>query len=558
MKKKSKTPLIIVLGVVIVVIAIAINNAGPDYYFEGNVRQFTLLALVQDNTRMDCDAFNQISVTYDDGAYQTLANGRQGITPFVDDSAIGRTNTDGIITDDLARFNTVAPLDLTTNGRDIQEVHFEVALDCSGSAMDGTTTVSGLIHQRICLDPAKGGSTCLIGNEKRGIEFEPETISPVTINDSQVKVIHTRTYDEPVVTDQVRNKFGTIFFKHETYPVLQFDFNHPTDGTFSGSYDAFIEDQKIIAQFGLIENTDPSGKQTGGPPAPDDPSTGNKSLRINSWTPQILDTSQGEHIIDISVGIENLDLMELTPTIKLTKLDGFVKDNFDLPNSCVVSTLGWQDCDLALDIELSKYPKGSYKIEFGSEQRTTDIAYASFEVVDQTPPLPPNDQDGDGIPDSEDLCPTMPETFNGFEDFDGCPDTIPDEPTPTDRDGDGIDDVDDECPDDPETYNGFEDTDGCPDSIIAPPIGGGGGSGGGSGGGGGGSCPPENLSCQTEEAINSLLGLGDETQTTTSGIRITRSTTNIGGIGDNELVVVAIIGSVIGSAVLLGRYGGKF
>jgi len=32
-----------------------------------------------------------------------------------------------------------------------------------------------------------------------------------------------------------------------------------------------------------------------------------------------------------------------------------------------------------------------------------------------------------------------------------------------DRDGDGIADVDDKCPDEPETYNGHDDVDGCPD-----------------------------------------------------------------------------------------------
>ena len=35
------------------------------------------------------------------------------------------------------------------------------------------------------------------------------------------------------------------------------------------------------------------------------------------------------------------------------------------------------------------------------------------------------DQDGDDIPDASDSCPTQPETLNGFEDSDGCPDTEP-------------------------------------------------------------------------------------------------------------------------------------
>ncbi len=34
------------------------------------------------------------------------------------------------------------------------------------------------------------------------------------------------------------------------------------------------------------------------------------------------------------------------------------------------------------------------------------------------------DQDGDGIPDPEDLCPTVPETFNEIEDTDGCPEQL--------------------------------------------------------------------------------------------------------------------------------------
>ena len=65
------------------------------------------------------------------------------------------------------------------------------------------------------------------------------------------------------------------------------------------------------------------------------------------------------------------------------------------------------------------------------------------------------DQDGDGIPDALDKCPTEAEDMDGFEDEDGC--------TDPDNDGDGILDVDDQCPDDPEDIDGFEDEDGCPD-----------------------------------------------------------------------------------------------
>src|SRR5688500_5617068 len=35
------------------------------------------------------------------------------------------------------------------------------------------------------------------------------------------------------------------------------------------------------------------------------------------------------------------------------------------------------------------------------------------------------DSDKDGIPDSKDTCPTQKETVNGYQDTDGCPDTVP-------------------------------------------------------------------------------------------------------------------------------------
>lgn len=74
------------------------------------------------------------------------------------------------------------------------------------------------------------------------------------------------------------------------------------------------------------------------------------------------------------------------------------------------------------------------------------------------------DSDKDGIPDSKDACPTQKETVNGYQDTDGCPDTVP-APTPTDTDGDGISDANDGCPTQSETVNGYQDTDGCPDTV---------------------------------------------------------------------------------------------
>ncbi|TPV94464.1 MAG: hypothetical protein B7733_15130 [Myxococcales bacterium FL481] len=98
-------------------------------------------------------------------------------------------------------------------------------------------------------------------------------------------------------------------------------------------------------------------------------------------------------------------------------------------------------------------------------------------------PKPPSDRDGDGFIDAEDRCPNEPGVAP-----DGCPirdrdgdgildpqDACPDQPGPAptgcpilDTDGDGILDPDDQCPNEPETFNGFEDGDGCPDVVPEP------------------------------------------------------------------------------------------
>jgi outer membrane protein OmpA-like peptidoglycan-associated protein len=68
----------------------------------------------------------------------------------------------------------------------------------------------------------------------------------------------------------------------------------------------------------------------------------------------------------------------------------------------------------------------------------------------------PGDRDGDGVPDDKDKCVASPETYNGFEDDDGCPDD-------PDTDADGIGDAKDRCPLEPEDKDGYLDDDGCPD-----------------------------------------------------------------------------------------------
>lgn len=66
-----------------------------------------------------------------------------------------------------------------------------------------------------------------------------------------------------------------------------------------------------------------------------------------------------------------------------------------------------------------------------------------------------DDMDGDGIPDSRDECPRLPEDLDGFEDEDGCMDP--------DNDNDFIPDVDDKCPNEEAIEGRDEDEDGCTD-----------------------------------------------------------------------------------------------
>ena len=60
-----------------------------------------------------------------------------------------------------------------------------------------------------------------------------------------------------------------------------------------------------------------------------------------------------------------------------------------------------------------------------------------------------------------DKCALVPETLNGYQDHDGCPDIVI-----MDSDNDGIQDSADMCPSQPETWNRHADHDGCPDDIT--------------------------------------------------------------------------------------------
>ena len=77
-------------------------------------------------------------------------------------------------------------------------------------------------------------------------------------------------------------------------------------------------------------------------------------------------------------------------------------------------------------------------------------------AVDSTFTFP--DTDGDGIDDRMDACIDEAENFNGYLDWDGCPEVAGTTAGDMlDADYDGIADHLDECPMDRENYNKFQD-----------------------------------------------------------------------------------------------------
>lgn len=88
--------------------------------------------------------------------------------------------------------------------------------------------------------------------------------------------------------------------------------------------------------------------------------------------------------------------------------------------------------------------QSEYRFAFNTKQ--VDGLVSGLGIVFDFGPSTPVDTDGDGLPDKDDKCPTVP----GIAKFMGCPDT----------DGDGFQDSDDKCP----TVAGIAEFIGCPDS----------------------------------------------------------------------------------------------
>jgi OOP family OmpA-OmpF porin len=129
--------------------------------------------------------------------------------------------------------------------------------------------------------------------------------------------------------------------------------------------------------------------------------------------------------------------------------------------------------------------QASYRVSLNEEKMDNSMLYSlgvivPIKLANSEPKVKaPKDTDGDGVPDSEDMCPDVPGlvALNGCPDADGDGIADKDDKCPTvagtakyngcpipDTDGDGINDEEDKCPNEPGTakYGGcpIPDTDG--------------------------------------------------------------------------------------------------
>ncbi|WP_181234491.1 OmpA family protein [Enhygromyxa salina] len=120
-------------------------------------------------------------------------------------------------------------------------------------------------------------------------------------------------------------------------------------------------------------------------------------------------TSHAEFLAGLSFTLGRAKPMVAAPPDPDRDKDGFSNERDDCPDVPGVSPDGCPPRDTDKD--------GFFDTEDA----------CPYEAGVEPDGCPIRDQDGDGIPDSIDACKTKPETENGFEDEDGCPDEIPTE-----------------------------------------------------------------------------------------------------------------------------------
>lgn len=429
----------ILLGIIVFFIGMLVLTTDIGFKQTGNVDDFfsgfgntNNFELVQNSRSMKCEQYNEIWATFNDGSQKQLASFDERDTVFIDSSIQNQ-------------------LDITANNMVVSKVHVKLFLNCDGNAMDGSTVVSGAVKLRVRVD--SDPDVFIIGQERPVSFFETRTINTVPLQDDVKKEV----FDFTITAQDMENILGlnqrlqseSSFdnFKSEMKPQLTFQFNHPTVGLFSGSFDAEQYGTLIITQFAFknFGNLDEQSDDT----VTGDDADGDGIPDSSDSCPQLSETVNGYQDDD-----------GCPDTLPDTDGDGITDDDDKCPLQPETIN-GVSDSDGCPDtVSDDSTDSGDFV--------TTDCVSLVFQETGNciTSTGYDGDYDDDGFADEHDDCLAEPETFNGYQDGDGCPDTDPNAGTGTDSDGDGISDSNDSCPDDAETFNGFNDSDGCPDEST--------------------------------------------------------------------------------------------
>lgn len=386
MGKNSNTK-IIGIGVIVIIVSVALGGYLGIIPTEFSTNPSTASSLtplsISDAVPIDCDIRNKIEIQDKDGTRRIVGQG-----------------VDGFIPNSLVDTKTRAEID---------EIHIQLTLECSGSIMrQGSATVSGTNFASLCSYFSSSQKECLGSTDGSTYTNKLPLISKVwtyhdgeqafsipsqSISNRQEVVIQQMT----LTTDDVLRLYGdpppSKSLNSVMHPIINFILangqrvsvnQHAQEDRTTSSWSGWTNVEPPV-------DTDNDGIPDDGDLCPTEPSNEPDGCPIRD--------SDGDGIIDSEDECAN------TPN-----------------NESVFTTAPKKGC-------------------------------SSSQI----------DADGDGIFDNIDVCPTMQENFNGFEDADGCPDTLP---TPIDSDGDGILDELDNCPN---THISADiDSFGCPIDQVCP------------------------------------------------------------------------------------------
>ncbi len=398
----------IVFGIVVVIgliIAGMYSGIIPTEFTFNDFRNTTPLA-ISDAVPIDCDVSNFMVVKYTDGTEAVVYTGRDGFIPnsFIQSNSL---------------------VDRTTGvnkGNEIELVKIQLALECSGSIMrQGSATVSGTNNASLCTYVATNTKECLSISPDGTIGGKLPLISPHPANDGSFCTDRSTIVNNVCILDY---KDG-----------LQRLTISPTT----------INNREIKVIQETILTTDDIFRLYGNPPP-------TRSIQ-SAMFPQINFVLANGQSLSVNQLAENdrtttswTGWTYVAPPVD-TDGDGLPDDSdfcpteaSNEPDGCPIRDT---DNDGVIDSQdtCPDTPSGQNPLTI-----SPFIGCSNSQI----------DADADGIFNDIDVCPTMQENFNGFEDADGCPDTIP---TPTDSDGDGIIDELDNCP----NRFGLSINNGCPD-----------------------------------------------------------------------------------------------